>query len=180
MSDVELGKLIDGVAFRDAIHVAVVPRKASEMLRPGQRVGLIGEDEAGPSEKCIGVVDPYLTDVVPKGESFWLCLLPNTVTGMRHHWEHPAFCESGGNMHSELKQHAEAWLRDQCEPLGCSFEDLTDTSGDLLSGCYVRTGMNEDARDHWYEIEDEFWRQVEIYLGRHVAESDRGGFTCSC
>lgn len=181
MGEVELGKLIDGVAFRDAIHVAVIPRNASEMLRPGQRVGLIGDTEAGPSAECIGIVDPYLTDVVPKGRAFWLCILPNTVTGMRHHWEHPQFdnlapIEGCG----ELRQHAEAWLRDQCEQLGMEFEELTDQSGDLLNGIPVRTWKNEDAQDHWYEIQDEFWRQIEIYHGKRIEEEDRGSFYCSC
>lgn len=176
----QLGNLVKGEQGRDAVHVAIVPMKAAEMLRPGQRVGLIGESEAGPSESCIGIVDPYLTDVVPKGERFWLCLLPETVTGMRHHWEHPAFSDSEAGQSNELRQYAESWLRDQCGELGCTFEELTDTTGDLLSGEYVRTSMNESARDHWYEIQDEFWKQIETYLGKQIEESNRGGFTCSC
>jgi hypothetical protein len=94
MSDVNLGKTPGPQAQRDAVHVAVVPVFAHELLRPGQRVGLVGENLIGPSSDIVGIVDPYLTDVVPKGEKCWLFLLPNTVTGMRHHWVHPRFDSS--------------------------------------------------------------------------------------
>jgi len=179
MSDVQLGFLVDGAQSRDAIHVAVVPMIASEMLRPGQRVGAMG-NLAGPSSHVLGIVDPYLTDVVPKGATFWMCLLPNIVTGMRHEWQHPAFDSQPGSRVTDDKAAAEAWLRDQCESLGCTFEDLVSDRSDLVCGEYILNDMNEAARDHWYEIQYQFWVQRKIYTGKDVAEKDRGGFTCSC
>ena len=65
MSDVLLGTIPDKGEPRDAIHVAVVPMVASEMLRPGQRVGVISKGVAGPAASVLGIVDPYLLDVVP-------------------------------------------------------------------------------------------------------------------
>lgn len=174
MSEVELGKLIDGVAFRDAIHVAVIPRNASEMLRPGQRVGLIGDTEAGPSDECIGIVDPYLTDVVPKGRAFWLCLLPNTVTGMRHHWEHPNF----DVVSEDPKTKAKRELERISEYLGYDLDDLIGEGSELVTGDYILA--SESTRDDWYGVEDEFWRYLEIYRGEPVEDRDKGSFTCSC
>jgi len=80
---------------RDAVHVAIVPVIAAETLQPGQRVGLIyqGADVVGTNgliASC-GIVDPYLTDPVRKGQRFYLFLYPGTVTSLRHEWTHPLF-----------------------------------------------------------------------------------------
>jgi hypothetical protein len=91
----QLGQLIeDGDRRRDAIHVAVAAARASERLQPGQRVGLVQPDDmelAGPVERPIGIVDPFLIEPVEAGERFWLLLFPNSITGLRHIWTHPAF-----------------------------------------------------------------------------------------
>lgn len=88
----ELGKIITGQAFRDAVHVAIMPVKAAQPLCPGWHVGI---DERGNAttytEKPIGIVDPFLPVLVQPGETFYLCLYPNTITSLRHVWTHPAF-----------------------------------------------------------------------------------------
>ncbi|HEY1190416.1 MAG TPA: hypothetical protein VGE74_22470 [Gemmata sp.] len=90
-----LGHLItDGDRRRDAIHIAVAPVTAAEPLAPGQHVGFVtpGSTEAvGASETPIGIVDPFLTGDVLRGQRFWLFMYPNTVTSLRHVWTHPAF-----------------------------------------------------------------------------------------
>jgi ABC-type nitrate/sulfonate/bicarbonate transport system substrate-binding protein len=86
----QVGKLIDSDARRDAIHVAVAPVEAAEDLQPGQHVGLVAGLASG-TVAAIGVVDPFLTEAVRKGQRFWLFLYPNTVTTLRHVWTHPAF-----------------------------------------------------------------------------------------
>ncbi|MBY0232848.1 MAG: hypothetical protein K2W96_26495 [Gemmataceae bacterium] len=85
-----VGKLIEGEARRDAIHVAVAPVVAACALRPGQRVGLV-DDRATPDAEPIGIIDPYLEGDVPAGARCWLFLFPNTITSLRHVWTHPAF-----------------------------------------------------------------------------------------
>lgn len=95
MNQPQLGQLIEnGERRRDAIHIAVAPVTATVRLQPGDHVGLIEEGNkelAGPCEQTIGIVDPFLQTAVEPGERFWLFLYPNTVTGMRHVWSHPAF-----------------------------------------------------------------------------------------
>lgn len=93
-----IGQLLKYGAVRDAIHVAVAPVGAGEnTLHPGQRIGVTPEDEyemsyiAAPDSPCVGIVDPFLTQPVKPYETFWLFLLPNTITALSHNWSHPAF-----------------------------------------------------------------------------------------
>ncbi|MCA9067276.1 MAG: hypothetical protein KDA84_00025 [Planctomycetaceae bacterium] len=90
----QFGELItDGETRRDAIHIAVAPVTAVCDLEPGQDIGFVrgNRESVGPCENPIGIVDPFLKDTIKAGQRFWLFLYPNTVTGMRHFWKHPAF-----------------------------------------------------------------------------------------
>ncbi len=94
MESPTLGQLITNAdRRRDAIHIAVAPVTAAAVLTPGQHVGLVAGDneQVGPTDLCIGIVDPYLRQTVEQGQRFWLFLYPNTVTSLRHFWTHPAF-----------------------------------------------------------------------------------------
>jgi hypothetical protein len=75
---------------RDAVHVAIFPAMASEPLNPGDKVSLIGGYYAESSEKPDGVVDPFLSGPIGKGDRFWLLLNPGAVTDLRHSWTHPS------------------------------------------------------------------------------------------
>ena len=87
----EVGKLIEGPAFRDAIHVAIAPVIAAFKLHANDDVGIDKNGEATTAGPHIGKVDPFLKTPVMKGEGFWLFLYPNTVTSLRHAWTHPSF-----------------------------------------------------------------------------------------
>ena len=91
----QIGRLIeDGDRRRDAVHIAVAPVTAVARLVPGEHVGLVEEGNmelAGPCERNIGIVDPFLASEVEAGQRFWLFLYPDTITGLRHIWSHPAF-----------------------------------------------------------------------------------------
>lgn len=83
----ELGKILDGPVGRDAIHVAIIPIQAKQLLIPGQHVNAAGET----SDPRVGIVDPFLTDTVKPGQWFYLCLYQQSITSLRHVWTHPAF-----------------------------------------------------------------------------------------
>ncbi len=95
MADIgpKLGELIEGEPGRDAVHIAIAPVMAGEALVPGQRVRLSDNGRAYIAlwGKEVGIVDPYLSNIVGAGERFYLFLMPNTVTSLRHVWTHPAF-----------------------------------------------------------------------------------------
>src|SRR5688572_9996159 len=98
MSDnIKLVQIPPAVAKRDAIHVAIIPIVAGELIAMGEHVGIGKDGKAYSGDnteiETIGIVDPFLLKYVKKGETFWLLLYQNTITGMRHHWKHPAFEE---------------------------------------------------------------------------------------
>lgn len=133
MSELKLGQIITTPQNRDAIHVAVAPVTAYENLFPGQHVGLVegGCTHATLGSKPIGVVDPYLRYSVLKGEMFWLFLYPQTVTGLRHDWSHPAFVES-----VDGKADAEKWVQAFCESHGFDFSTIKEDArkGEFYAG----------------------------------------------
>ena len=108
MSDTKVGVLIPEGAQRDAIHVAIAPVIAGQNLNPGEHVGFITPDgKVGCTESNnIGIIDPFLATGVREGGRCWLFLYPGTVTGMKHHWSHPAFTLESDRAVSE------AWLRE--------------------------------------------------------------------
>jgi hypothetical protein len=101
-----LGQLIeDGDRRRDAIHIAIAPVTAAERLAPGQHVGLVREGSlelVGLCDHTIGIVDPFLAEAVEPGQRFWLFLYPNTITGLRHVWTHPAFTAAAAAIKEKL------------------------------------------------------------------------------
>lgn len=70
MDTLKLGHIITIPQQRDATHIAVIPVTAAEDLQPGQHVSAAGV--ATIRGRGVGVVDPFLTESVEKGERFWL------------------------------------------------------------------------------------------------------------
>lgn len=159
---------------RDAIHVAVISVVANEKLRAGQHVGLISPNVAGAkASKFVGIVDPFLNEFVYKGDSFWLCLYPRTITSLAHVWQHPDF-DHGGSLAKEAMDWIDIFA---CE-FGMTGEDMIDAAKNYLShGDYLCRGSELEGQ--W--VPDEFWDHYSAATGRVVKENDRGNFfTCSC
>lgn len=192
MSDVEIGKLVDSDQQRDAIHVAVFPAMAGTKHRPGDHVYCDENGVTWPSvnSSSTGVVDPFLTSVVEEGQRFWLFLKPNTVTGMRHHWQHPGFPDEPSVASIGTKEESEEWLRDFVESndtpnyevliAAALGEDISgfDEYGDLYSrndGEYLFFG-NTDAHG---DIPPAFWDHVENVTGKKCPIRAKY-FSCSC
>lgn len=169
MSDTKLGQLIGPDAKRDAIHIAIAPVAASTMLMPGQHVGIVN-GVATPSDKPIGIVDPFLTTSVKTGEYFWLCLYQQTVTGMRHHWAHPAFNDSDGKFIGA----SEKWIRDYAEEKKLHYEELMSAAHEFVDyGEYFIQG----GRFEGWGVPDEFWTHFAVLTGK---KGDGSFFSCSC
>lgn len=94
-----LGHAPEDGARRDAVHIAVAPVVAGELLLSGQHVWVGRNRNAylrgDETESAIGIVDPFRADPVLPGGRFWIFLYPGTITGLRHLWSHPVFDLSG-------------------------------------------------------------------------------------
>lgn len=185
-NELKLGQIItDHDAQRDAIHIAVVPLIAGvgglwAALRVRLKYGSAEVALPGDyNEDAIGIVDPFLPlgVVVKEGQQFWCFLFPGTITGMRHHWKHPAF-EKVATIHSEH----EKWLREFSDKWNFDFEELieagTGTSDDrrvTAHGRNLRDKTDLDAGD--YEL---FWRHLEAFVDQSFNQSHREGLSWSC
>jgi hypothetical protein len=172
MRDLKLGQLItDENAKRDAIHIAVAPVIAGANLKPGHPVALNLEGKAVPTfyEATIGIVDPFLTENVGRGERFWLYLYPNTVTSLRHEWTHPAFPNNAKTITTAQHNLSGVWLQQYASRLGVS---LTEIIHATKSGSGFVGNDIEDPSD----VPDEFWEHYRIYTGEDIAPSKRWEF----
>jgi hypothetical protein len=170
-----IGRLLPAGAQRDAIHIALAPMVAARQLLPGQHIDH-GDTELelmGP----LGIVDPFLTKPVEPGQRFWLFLYPNTVVGMRHQWEHPAFDPPSTSM-------SEHWIRDFAARIPLDYSVLMEGAADWVRskargrwGNYLVLGGLLEGES----VPDEFWPHYERVTGTQVAEEHRGSFfSCSC
>lgn len=173
MSDATLdtiGKILTRDAKRDAVHFAVAPITAAMRLEPGQHVGLDGTDVSP-----IGIVDPFLKRPVEVGQRCWMFLYPNTITGLRHEWTHPAF-ESGPRAESEM------YLRAFADRLFSYYGNYDDEGSrfDLLISQAEHGGFGTDI-EYGSDCQPtaEFWDHFERYTGRKVAKRHEH-FRCAC
>lgn len=187
MSDVPLGKLIEGEAQRDAVHVAIAPVVAGERLSPGCHIGFISADRqtVGRCNCPIGIVDPYLPSAfVDKGERFYLCLYPQTIKSIRHDWTHPSFEASELQNAAALEsQRAEsiAWLTNFAESV-CEmpYDDLIAAAIAWIDHGEWHTFQGFDTPDECYSDRKTLWRHIAVVTGRFVKDDDDHMFSCSC
>lgn len=152
MSDIKLGELITGDGQRDAIHVALAPVTANERLRPGQHVGFAykhSTELVGISQDPIGIIDPFLERSVERVERCYLLLYQNTVTGMRHQWEHPAF----GSPDADVSRQ---WLEDLADEIGFGYdwllEGIAEGSINTRDREVYGARESEDIRRHYENV----------------------------
>lgn len=186
-ADLGLGKIItrDADAQRDAIHIAVAPVVATTTLAAGDRIAFATKDNRERVVKVFtggfGIVDPFLEGYVMPEQRFWAFLFPNTVTGMRHEWQHPHF---SGTETATAQDVAKARITDIAKMIGGSFGTF-DALMEHVESCveggdhYVEYG-HEHMRDTWYGIEDEFWKHRETLTGKKKPEDHTAIFCCSC
>ena len=188
--EVKFGELCDDDARRDAVHVAVAPVTAAQILAPGEHIGWADETRRTVARVAdpFGIIDPYLRVSVMPGQRCWVFLYPQTVTGMRHAWSHPAFSDVEPDVSAETVSDSEAWLRAFCCNSNCpSYENVMraiSSDGYDADGDYSYARVNDDylhfgGLDAHGEIPDEFWFHAERVLGRTLARKPKR-FSCSC
>lgn len=173
-----IGKLLLGDQERDAIHIAVAPTIAATTLQPGQRVGLNDQGHAvSVVGKNIGIVDPFLVGPVARGDKFWLFLYPNTVTGLRHHWGHPAY----DGIEAKARAESEQWLRKFAE---YNFHGEDEPYAHLLKAAEEGDFCFSSQPDELYESgpQQELWGHLENVRGRPFTTNHKANanFRCSC
>lgn len=184
-NDLKLGQIITDAAHRDAIHVAVAPVVADQQLQPGAKIGFVNDDAervCAKSKGAIGIVDPFLTTSVKRGQRFWMFLFPNTVTGMRHEWQHPAFANARSveNAHVWLPgvlDGSDAWLRKHADNIGLSYDALMAAADQWVDDHEYTTQLGSETWRDGYD--PQFWEMYEKVRGKTVAKKENF-FSCSC
>lgn len=190
-----LGTIIDENQKRDAIHLAVEPVVAKEMLEPGDHVTVDGRLTRCPFLRpdAVGIVDPFLLDKVKPGERFWLVLYPRQITSLRHVWEHPAFPpsevqvnENPQVLESEI-ENSKKWIQDFADSIELHYDVLMNGAHDWLYSLSNETEwyngqfLNLGSLLEGVSVPDEFWHHYEIVTGKKVEEDKkRNFFTCTC
>jgi hypothetical protein len=167
---------------RDAIHLAVIPAEAGESLRPGSHV----EMESGKAFSVraghgVGIVDPFIHDIVQAGARFWLVIYPRKITSLRHVWSHPEFPDElapqAVDGESDAVRAAKSRIASLAEQADCSYQHLMDGAAKhLKDGSYMHFGFDIDYG--WPD--EEFWRCYSIVTGEVVDSGTGYFFTCSC
>ncbi len=180
-----IGTILTEDYKRDAIHIAMFPAISAEILWRGDYVALENSREdlvfkVLPSDKrCIGMVDPFVNDRINPYQKFWVFLLPNTVTSLRHDWTHPAFVKEVRVDNVPTRGASELWLR--------SFLDNADAPGydevmrviEDQDGSWDPDYLHFQNYDAHGEIPTEFWEHVENVLG-YAPKHKPSYFSCSC
>lgn len=123
---------------RDAIHLAVEPVVAGETLYAGEHIGIVNGRAVKRAKKKLGIVDPFLTVPVDRGDKFWLVVYPRQITSLRHVWSHPDFPENDVESHKfekkneadELIEASRTWIENFADRLGLGYEELMVAAAD--------------------------------------------------
>lgn len=197
-----MGKILEKDMSRDAVHIAVVPVLANEQMHPGEHIGLLpnGYASTHPSVNKIGIVDPYLRDMVRQDQRFFMMLYPGSITSLKHQWTHPAFPElnyDGGEysrpvkpaadkatLDASRKLAAEDWLRLFCATADCpGYKEVIDKAMEIADGhndAWDPDYMHFDDMDAHGAIPDEFWDNIEVIVGHPIRGKRPKYFSCSC
>lgn len=150
----------------------------------GQRIGFVKKGDfelVGLTSEPIGIVDPFLKTMVFERERFWMFLLPNAITSLRHDWTHPAFkCEPEPD-----KRESEVWLRAFAADAGLDYLEMIAMVSDyLVSGEPCVEQGSKTARDAFDRVDkDLFWTHIENATGQSRPTSGDfwySSFSCSC
>lgn len=200
-----LGTIIDNTAGRDAIHLAVEPIEAAEVLYAGQHVGIVDGKATIHAKKKLGIVDPFITGPIPAGSIFWFVVYPRQITSLRHVWSHPDFPEKAiedivdkKKVHTKVEDFqvseqvkketketydkiadlyaAEEWIKAFAARIPLDYDTLMQGAYDYqCTGEYMNYGSLLDGE----YVPDEFWDHYKVVTGKE-ANNRSSFFSCSC
>jgi hypothetical protein len=183
-----IGKKLKGGERRDAVHFAVAPVRVEGFLRSGERVKFAAGttdvvvawdyDDTPP----VGIIDPFLEDhYVADGDRCWIFLYPNTITGLRHEWTHPAFPDQQpqpvAQQDETPREYSERWLRGFAEKYRGDYNRM-------IAGVADGTGAHfgEDLEYGDFRPGSEFWHHVSVVTGKTFTDKhmQNTSFRCAC
>ena len=191
MSENKLGTTPPSLNIRDAVHVAMIAVEygSYELANPGNKVKIL-HGKAYPIEgeptNYDGIVDPFLAEPVIYGQTFWLCLLPGSITSLVHHWQHPKFPSTIVTPQSTASasdvEFSRRWIEEYAQ-IHCPYYPRDEA--------YNRFMQHIEAGEIYYygtdchsfgDVEDfdELCKHLSVVLGRHIDRSYFKTFTCSC
>ena len=160
-----LGKVPIELGIKDAVHTAIVSLRAGSPLNPGQRITLNEEREAvaGTENNSFGIADPFRTETILRGESFWGVMNMEDIPNVRHDWDHPQHTFEPPSLSVKRNQYIERYAT----AFGVSYESLmaacrvasdlesqTDYSGPLDESVFEEA-WEDMGSDLWYEWSSE-------------------------
>lgn len=178
-----LGTIIGDGEKRDAIHLAVVPMVAMETMSPGEACGPVPGGAAPYAVEKLGIVDPFLSAPIRKGERFWFFLRPRLVTSLRHVWSHPAFADEGASAAApspaepSAADQAKWWIANWARSLGFTYDDAIYHATDYLDHDEY---WSEGGRFEGERVPEEFWEHFQAATGRVVKNNPGSFFSCAC
>lgn len=178
-----IGTILDDTAEKDAVHFAVLPVISDDdYLFAGTRVRFVTGSNThvkalrGNYTKGIGVVDPFLTEEINKGDRFYVFMIPGTITSLRHEWTHPALDVVPA---TDKVGKAVEWMQEFAQQHDTDYDTLVMQAHDaLISGDNITFGVDLD-----YDMTKEFWANYALATGRTLPTTDGDklpGFSCAC
>lgn len=160
-----LGTFLDAKAKRDAVHIALLPVVSSEeWLSAGYPIRIVygteNEVKSVPSRISQGVVDPFLTHIIKKGDRFWMFLNPGTIQGLRHEWHQPEIDNRIVPVNESedwLRRFADKWNFNYNEMISAAASPHEDEYGNYITAqgkdLHSRAELGKDYELFWYHIQ---------------------------
>lgn len=170
---------------RDAIHVAVVHVVSADkdVLFAGERISLVYGSGALVKRHPvgIGIVDPFVEGHISENDHFLMFLLPNTITGLVHHWKHPAFDNLGVS-----KNESEFWLRQFADRWNFDYDDMIyeaiKKGNDKWDRVVVARGVDLHSVNELGGDAELFWHHLSKLTGKEFSKEHKDSliWSCSC
>lgn len=187
MNDTKLGETPRLKGERDAVHVATIAAVCGpDRLLPGTPVRVDGDGEAWPNDtEPHGVVDPFRQGGVTEGELVYVCLMPGTITGMRHHWQHPDLPGLEVVTVEGDRDESIRFLLGWCEHCWNTYggqtpeQKLADLARMAEEGHIRTNGDDIHSEGDLPGDVDALKGHLEVYLGRRIDWADMD-YSCAC